>query len=269
MKRFFLLFVVLSFIIPCIFSLPLENLVNSAQRALLLSGNRPIIETQLRNPAPALMPLNNELRNHVNRAVNALSPNMMVEILYLYRKPVNFHTSSDRWDDTQKTGMFNQIMAISTLAGIQYRSSSRGGTMRVFYDYSRVIEGPTSRNALPDPVFTQIPATLTLHARQKDGTFGDNIYRYDYISNRDSVFFIQENITSLSYGIIPVIGRGNLRSVMGFFDCGDSLLVYAASITKAFTVPGVWERISDSFSSRAEAVLNWFIGRLNNHVFVQ
>ncbi|MCL2442370.1 MAG: hypothetical protein FWD13_02770 [Treponema sp.] len=254
---------------PFAFSLPLDNLLTLAQRTQLLSANQPIIETQLRDPSPRLIPQNNELRHHVNRALNAVSPNMMVEILYLYRKPAAYHTSANSWDNTQKTGIFNQIMAISTLAGIQYRSSSRNNTMRVFYDYSRIVDGPSSRNALPDPVYRQVPASLTLYARQKDGTFGDNVYRYDYVTNRDAIFFIQENMTTLTYGIIPVIGRGNLRSVMGFIDCGDSILVYAASMSNAFSVPGVWGRISNSFSSRAEAVLNWFIGRLNNQVFIQ
>ena len=141
--------------------------------------------------------------------------------------------------------------------------------MRLFYEYSSVIDGPSTKNPRPDPVFPSVPATLTLFARQKDSTFGDNIYRYDYQTNRYAIYFTQENVTGLSYGIIPIIGRGNLRSVMGFYDCGDTLLIYAVSMSNAFSVPGVSDRISSSFTSRAEAVLTWFVDRLNRHLFIQ
>jgi hypothetical protein len=262
------LILLFSFIAPFVFSLPLEGLVTTTQLTRLRTSDRAIIETQLSNPAPRLMPQNAELRQLVNRAITSVRPNMMVEILYLYRKPARYHTSAESWDNTQRTGIFNQMLAISTLQGVQYYSSSRD-QMRVFYEYSRVVDGPSSRNPRPDPVYSQVPANLTLYTRQRDSTFGENVYRYEYITTRDTIFFTQENLTSLAYGIIPVIGRGNLRSVMAFYDCGDSLLIYAISLTNAFSVPGVSERISNSLSNRAEAILNWFVSRLNNHIFIQ
>ena len=191
---------------------------------------------------------------------------MLVESLYLYKKPASFHTDAGSWGAAQKTAVFNQTVALSTLTGVKYHSSSRNEA-RIFYDYSSVIDNPTSKKPIPDPTYTRLPSALTLHARQRDLTFGDNIYRYDYLITSDAVIFSQENVTGLNIGIIPVVGKGKLRTVMAVIDCGDSILIYAASMVNAFSVPGLKDRISNSFSSRAEAILKWFTGRLGSEVF--
>jgi hypothetical protein len=256
-KYGFSFFCIFFFAVSWTFSIQLEDLIPFyAER--LNSGNDLITETQLRNPVPRLLPENSEIQQHVTRAMDTLNPNVLVETLYLYRKPANLQTGP--LDDNRKIGLFNQFLALSTLTGIQYFSASRQA-MRIFFEYSTVIDGLDTKNPLPDPVYSRLPAELILYARQKDLTFGDNIYRYNYFTSRDAIFFIQENITSLSFALVPVIGRGNLRSVMAVFDCGDSLLVYAVSMARAFSVPGMGERVGTSFSNRAEAVLKWFTGR--------
>jgi hypothetical protein len=266
MKRIFALIYIFQLAAVCAFSSPLESLIPPARAAQLrnLEQGR-IIEAQLNNPIPVLMPDNSSLRQSVNGIMNTLNPNMLVEALYLYLKPAHLKTDSAGWDDRQKIILFNQLTAISTLTGIQYYSASRGA-MRTFYENSSIIDGPVTKKPLPDPVFAQPPAALTVYARQKDLTFGDNIYRYNYVNDKDAVFFTQENMTSLNYGIIPVIGKGNLRSVMAVIDCGDSILIYAASMAKAALLPGLSDKISDSFSNRAQAVLSWFSDRLNKEL---
>jgi hypothetical protein len=151
-------------------------------------------------------------------------------------------------------------MALSSLTGIQYYSASRK-TMRTFYEYSRVIDGPETKRVLDDPRHAQTPAEQTIYARQKDLSFGDNIYEYKYYANPDSLLFIQQNLTAMSYGIIPAVGKNKLRSLVAVIDAGDYLLIYAASMVKAASIPGMGERIGNSFSNRAAAVLKWFTGR--------
>ncbi|MCL2265476.1 MAG: hypothetical protein FWC22_05475 [Treponema sp.] len=265
--KFLLLTSILSFIAPLAFSVPLDDLVSAAHAAQLRSSGELIIETQLKNPSPKLLPKNSELNQFVSVIIKSLKPGMLVETLYLYKKPDKYRTSSDIWDITQKTGISNQTMALSSLTGTQYFSVSRN-EMRTFYEYSSVIDGEKTKKPLPDPFFTHPPDTLTLFAQQKDLTFGDNIYRYTYVISNNAVFFAQENMTSMNIGIFPAIGKNNLRSVMSVFDCGDSILIYAVSMAKAASVPGMADRISSSFSSRAEAILKWFAGRLDKEIFI-
>jgi hypothetical protein len=265
MKCFFALIFIFSLAVSA-FPIPLENIITNDQIARILSSNRyQLVSAQLSNPNPSLMPNHGDIRKSVIGIMDTLKPNILVETLYLYAKPAKSKTDSATWDEKQKITVFNQITALSTLTGIQYYSSSRSA-MRTFYEYSSVIDNPTAKKPLSDPVFTRIPASLTVFARQKDLTFGDNIYRYDYLNTVDVILFTQENITSLNYGIIPVIGRNNLRSVMAVVDGGEFILVYAASMAKAASIPGFSDKISSSFTNRAQAVLNWFSGRLNKEL---
>jgi hypothetical protein len=249
----------------CVFSVPLENLVPPRHAAMLRDKNQGgLIDTHLNDTVPGLIPNHSGIRQSVIKLINTINPNILVEALFLYDKPANKKTEPAVWDEKQKSNVFNQFTAISTLTGIQYYSSSRDA-IRVFYEYSSVID-PETQKLLPDPVFAQPPATLTLFARQKDLTFGDNIYRYDYVNDATAVFFTQENITPIKYGIIPVIGKGNLRSVMAVIDCGDSILIYAVSMAKTASVSGLSDKISASFSNRAKAVIRWFSERIDNNL---
>ena len=72
------------------------------------------------------------------------------------------------------------------------------------------------------------------------------------------MFFVQQNLSSLSYGIIPAIGKNKLFSVVAVLDVENHLLVYMTSMAKAASFPGIKERMGNSFANRAEAVFNWF-----------
>jgi len=267
MKRFITLIVISLITVPCVFSMPLEDLVSAAHAQQLRASNDFIIRTQTRGFTPALWPNKSDLRQTVNGAIAGLNSSIMVEILYLYKKPAQLHTSAASWDEKQRTQVFNQVPSISTMTGLHYYSETRDA-LRLFYDYATVIDGPVTKKPIADPVFPQPPKELTLYARQKDLTFGDNIYRYDYLTTNDAIYFIQENITSMTIGIFPVIGKGNLRSIVAIIDCGDSILIYALSTARMISVPGISNQVSASFSNRAEALLKWFSGRLDSEFTV-
>ena len=242
------------------FSQSLESLIDSRYVPSLRSGEI-VTRAQNKNLSPALVPGHQAVRGLVSETMTALAPNVMVETLYCYKKP-----SARNWSEAERTAVFNQVTALSTLAGIQYFSVSRN-SMRIFYETSTVIENPENKKVLPDPSHASPPPSLTLYARQKDSTFGDNIYRYDYRCDSVAVIFSQENITALSYGIIPAVSKGRLRTVAAIIDTNDSLLIYVASMAKTLTLLGIGERIGESFSNRAEAVLKWFTagaGRIFN-----
>jgi hypothetical protein len=72
---------------------------------------------------------------------------------------------------------------------------------------------------------------------------------------------MQENLTALNYGLIPAIGKNKCRTIMAIIDAGDCLLIYAAAMAKTASVPGMGDRIGNSFSNRAIAILKWFTER--------
>ena len=235
----------------------MENLAGTEQARALLAGEKPLL-VQFNNPVPALAPKHEGLKRLIEALRRDLNPSVMVEALYLYKKPPEAEKGA--LTKEEEAGLFNSVVALSTLAGLQYYSASRG-TMRTFYETSSRIDGPSTKKPLPDPGYTQPPAELTVYARQKDLTFGDNIYQYDYQIFPDAIVFTQQNLTTLTYGIIPAVGKNKLRSTVAILDAGDYLLVYAVSMAKAASLPGMKDRIGNSFANRAEAVINWFSGQ--------
>jgi hypothetical protein len=243
-----------------LFSLSLEDLVGSDRATILRTSAEPLFKVQLKNPQPVLLPRHAALQSLATEIQRNLEPTILVETLSLYRKPGASADNGAAWTETERAELFNQALALSTLSGIQYYSASRG-VMRTFYESSRVIEGPDKKQPLPDPSYVSPPAQLTLFAKQKDLTFGDNIYQYEYRSYPDAFVFIQQNLTSMTAGIIPAVGKNKLRTIMAVIDSGEVLLIYAASMAKAVSLPGMDERIGNSFTNRAAAILKWFTGR--------
>jgi hypothetical protein len=245
------------FLVPALAgALSLEELTGTETAAELRAG-KTLSRVQLRNPSPALVPRHGELQTLLQATLAELGTGIMVESLTRYEKPPL--ASRPAWSDAERAALFNGALAISSLEGIQYYSASRE-TMRTFYEYSRIIDSPDTKRELPDPRYAE-PLDLSLYARQRDLTFGDNIYEYRYHSGPDSLIFVQRNLTALKIGIISAVGRDKLRSLVAVIDAGDSLLVYAVSLARAAALPGLGNRIGNSFTNRAQAILDWFTTR--------
>jgi hypothetical protein len=244
-----------SFVVsPVVSGLTIDDLIGREKTAALLAGEK-LVLSQFSEVQPQFIPQYKPLMAHVDAIRRELEPSVMVETLFVYEKPAT--ANKEAWSDEEAAGLYNGILALSTLAGLQYYSASRGA-MRTFYETSSVIDGQAVKRPVPDPVYQRPPARLTIHARQKDSTFGDNIYQYDYYSEPGAFIFVQQNLTSMSYGIIPAIGKNKLWSVAAVIDAGNYLLVYIASMSKAVSIPGMKERIGNSFANRSEALFNWF-----------
>jgi hypothetical protein len=255
--KFISLFFLIAAIAGQAFSLSLEEALGSARAAELVNQGT-LTEVQTRKGQPALVPEHAYTREIIRAAISDLNPGIIVESLFLYTKPAG--ASTETWTEAERTALYNEVLALSTLAGLQYFSTSRN-TMRTFYETSVIVDGPETKNPRPDPVFAAPLAELTLYARQKDLTFGENLYRYVYYARPDALIFTQENLSDMYNGIIKAVGRNRLRTTVAFLDVGDCLLIYTASLVKAASIPALARRIGASFSTRAEAILGWFSGR--------
>ena len=234
---------------------PLDTLLEASQISALKAGTQ-LMEIQFRDIRFRLIPRHEDVRRLVETIRGDLDPSIMVEALHLYQKPGEAEKSG--WTQAEMTALYNEAIAISTLQGIQYYSASRG-VMRTFYETSSVIDGPSTKRALGDPSFVTPPGELTLFARQKDSTFGDNVYQYKYLIMPGALVFVQENLTGLNAGIIPAVAKNRLHSVLALFDAGDYLIIYAVSMARAASLPGLRDRIGDSFSNRATAIIEWLV----------
>jgi hypothetical protein len=235
-------------------------LIGRTVRAELMQGKL-LNDVQFGNVNPGLMPNNAELKAIFAENSASIKPSMLVESLYLYKKPASYYKAG--WTTEEKAAVLNVLVSISTLAGIEYYSQSRG-RMRTFYEKSSVINDPRQKAVQADPVFSadELPPTLTLYARQKDLSFGDNVYRYDYLIGNEAIIFTQKNCNTISYGIVPIAAKEKLCVIAAVIDADEYFLIYAASMTKAPGFSSLKKKAGDSFSSRAEALIKWFTARV-------
>jgi hypothetical protein len=204
-----------------------------------------------------LVPENDSIQKVCNEIITGLKPSVIVEKQALLKKPDTWKRGL--WTQEEKTKILNAASSISTLSGLQYYSASRG-EMRTFYELSYVIQNPKSDTLLPDPVFNPggLPQSFTLYARQKDLTFNGNVYQYDYHITPDAIFFVQENLTAMSYGIIPILKKEKLKSVVALINNEDSITIYITTMAQANLIPGLEKRVNSSFNTRIEALIKWF-----------
>ncbi|GAB1482296.1 hypothetical protein MASR2M78_11110 [Treponema sp.] len=250
----FLLFLALA--LPA-FADTLEDVLG-LERAGQIRSEGSLKSVQLKDAKTLLAPNSDFSRTMLAEAFRELEPNLIVETLYLFDKPELANSSG--WTESERTNLYNSIRALSSLKGIEYYSASRK-RMRTFYESSYVVSGEGETKAIPDPVLSSVPERDSLFAIQKDLTFGENSYRYDFRASSSGIGFIQENLSTMTYGFIPLLGKGKLHTVVIVLDLGPHLLVYAVSGARATLLPGIEGKVRDSFSNRADAIFGWFSKR--------
>jgi hypothetical protein len=205
---------------------------------------------RIKGAVPVLVPDNEFAREAVSYWTGEEAP-FFSESLYLYKKPEDTETS----DDLAKVSRI--LRSISRLEGISYYSTSRK-QMRILYEKSYVIENQKSKRKTADPVSGSADGVSIL-AFQKDLTFGECIYQYNYRQSADSVAFYSCNLEPMSYAFIRVIDPEKLRNSLVVQDLGDYLLVYSITRANFAAIPGLETKINASFSTRMEAVYDWFL----------
>jgi hypothetical protein len=206
------------------------------------------------NITPRYEPLTHLLRQ--NR--EALRPNVIMESLYLYTKPSA--ANREVWTAQERGAVYNETLALSKLAGLEYFSRRRN-RMHILYESSRIVDKTDMKRTLPDPVYETPPSRLELTARQKDTTFGDNVYLFTYTADEAAFIVTQENVSTIMLAIVPVIGKNNLHSVVALIDAGPYLLIYSVSLARVILLPGIRDRMYTSIGNRTAALLTWFSRR--------
>jgi hypothetical protein len=233
-------------------ALTLEDVV-SADIARELKQKGKISREYYDSASLNLLPRYPRLVNLLEPKRRNLAPTFTVETLCLYQKP-----SANNWTGAEQVDLFNGITALSTLKGVQYYSKSRD-KMRVLYDDAKVIDGPATKKVKPDPVYSSLPAQADLYTRLKDSTFGDNVYKFTFYTNESAFLVFQENVTNITYGVLPLVDKNNLQGVIAVIDCGQYLLVYASTYAKASMLPGMKQRVAESVGNKFAATLSWFM----------
>lgn len=157
----------------------------------------------------------------------------------------------------------NQIEELSVIArsfskmqGMKYISSE--GKEEVLYPEVWTVENGQSKKAVPDKTSGPVDRQ-TFYMWQKDQSFGGSVYQV-YMEKTDNQLLLSElNLNPLYLAIVKAVEAKNLQVTLVISDKGDDLSIYVLVKASVLKVPFIDNLVKSSFTSRLEAVANWFI----------
>lgn len=208
--------------------------------------------------APAVPRLAPAFADLVTADLAALDPGLGVELIVLVEAPASAPLPLEE--------VFTVLQSISTMAGIEYYSATRGHMRTLFYE-SYIIDNPDDHNRLPDPVWQVTPDQDRLYIYQRDSTFGKNILQLDYRTEGDAILLTMRNLTRMLYqGFIPAVGPERLILHLVVMPVGEYLLFYGSSGANPISLFGIEERARTSFYNRIVALRNWYLDQLGTEI---
>lgn len=235
---------------PALDADPLAERTPADRAAALIRGEELRRSSTGRDASVAWTPAH-PLAARVETALREEEPDVVVEALYLWKKPRSLAP------EPELAAIYNVLRAVGSLQGIEYWSASRQ-TMRLFYEESWRVVSPEDRTRVPDERVGAVPPSETFTVWQKDLSFGGNLNRLDYRTAPDGVLLESVNLTRMYYKFVPVAAPGTLKVRVLVLNTDEGLLFWAVSSARAAVVPGVRGKLEDSFGNRAEAVFRWF-----------
>lgn len=187
------------------------------------------------------------------------SPNVGDEALFLlpYAPAQNPRaTQGSENSATTLLPLYNRLRAVSTLSGIQYRSSRAKG-MRVLFSDVYAVKDLNSKAKIPDPLVQIIPPEDSFPIHLVDANFGSEYYEASYLVRDNTIVFGLKNLTSLKY-IFPVIGAQKFRTQLVIIPLESELLVYGVAAVEASDLVRSLIHLPSAFYKRIEALKNWF-----------
>ncbi len=147
------------------------------------------------------------------------------------------------------------------MKGITYYSVTRGRQMVLFLQ-SYAISAPFRSAQVPDPVFRDIPREDDLFTFQEDSSFGKNTYREHFAFRDDHLVVKMENLTTISFMLVPIIRPHNLVSQVILVPAGKDLLFYGVAYLRTGMPIGDHRGKEESLKNRLIAMASWLRSRL-------
>jgi len=193
------------------------------------------------------------LSQRVKTYFQGFSPNVGDEALFLLPYPSQGTTPT-------LLSLYNRLRAVSTLSGIQYRSSKAKG-MRVLFSDVYAVKDLKSKTKIPDPLVQIMPPEDSFPIHLVDANFGSEYYEASYLARDNAIIFGLKNLTSLKY-IFPVIGAERFRTQLLIIPLDTELLVYGVAAVEASEMVRSLIHLPSAFYKRMEALKNWFAAGL-------
>jgi hypothetical protein len=188
--------------------------------------------------------------------LKAVNPTVGVEMLKLIHGSADGMDRPDQWLRT-----YNLLHSVSSMKGITYYSVTRKKE-QVLFTQSYAISSIDNPRPIVDPVFETIPADDVLLTFQEDNSFGKNSYQESFRFRTDHLVVKIENLTTVSFLLVPVVSPRNLVSQIVLVRVGPDLLFYGLAYIRSRVPIGDRHSREDSLANRLTAVESWLRTRL-------
>lgn len=233
---------------------PLDGYLSGTTRAEI--ATRPALIRDLTKGQGLLLAPAVDSRETLAAEVRGLKPTVGVEVLRLFSGlPRRLDTAEGR------LSLLNTVASASSLKGITYWSASRHKEWVLFTE-SYSVQSPEHPVRVPDPVFDSLPAEGSFSTYQEDTSFGKNLYLTSFHAAKDHLWVKTENITPISFLLVPVIPARGLVSLTVLVPSGNEMLFYGVSLLRTSFPIGDSRSRADSLTNRVMAMSSWLGRRL-------
>ena len=149
------------------------------------------------------------------------------------------------------------VRSISKMQGMTYYSTTKKKEC-VLYEKTYMIAGVNDKTQIEDQNTGNADGQIS-YCLQDDNSFGINTYKLSYHQNQDTLWCNFNILDKMGIGPFKAIYPGKMIINILVIDCGDDLLLYLCTDLDSVKFPGIKGQITDSMSSRMEAVYKWFI----------
>lgn len=228
--------------------------LSSTDRDLLYS-NGEISRYFFNNDKPEYM-FETTFKKDLMDEISKLNIKIGVESLY-FLKNSDLHNR----DNITPLSIYNTLLSIKTMKGIEYYSESRK-KMRTLFTESHGIVSMDDPNPIPDPVLETIPFNLSRYILQTDKTFGENIYEVTYNSDGYTTWVNMINMTKMNYLFITMLKPEKMSINLFVIPVKDGLLFYGVCAVETLPLLGLEKSKKESFYNRIKAMYNWFANQI-------
>ncbi len=178
------------------------------------------------------------------------------ESLYYLNKKEILKASNSSATDITISDVSRVCRSISKMQGMKYYSSTRKKEL-VLYEKAFTIEDAKSSNPIPDKISGSAEGQK-IYALQDDNSFGVTRYELNYHQNENALMARFVNKDVMGIGPFKAIYEDNMVINLVVIDCGENILLYLSDDLNSVKFPGIKGQITDSITSRMEAIYKWF-----------
>jgi len=179
------------------------------------------------------------------------------EGLYLLNKQWLLENSNSTKSEITIEDVSRITRSVSKMQGMKYYSTTKKKEC-VLYEKTYMVDKENGKTAIPDQNTGNADGQIS-YCMQDDNSFGVNHYMLKYFQSEDSMM-AQFNITdTMGLGPFKAIYPGKMVINIVVVDCGEDLLLYMNTDLDSVKFPGIKAQITDSMTSRMDAVYKWFI----------